>query len=139
MKSISPCGPERSASSHFHSPDDPLPMPESLEPLDRLMRTLTERARSLPEGSYTTKLMRGGVPALGRKIMEEAGEMVEAASEVGEEGRKHFVYEAGDLLYHAMALLAFRGVTLDEIAAELARREGTSGLAEKASRQSRPT
>jgi phosphoribosyl-ATP pyrophosphohydrolase len=114
-------------------------MPESLEPLDRLMRTLTERARSLPEGSYTTKLMRGGVPSLGRKIIEEAGEMVEAASEVGEEGRKHFVYEAGDLIYHAMALLAFRGVTLGEVAAELARREGTSGLEEKASRQSRPT
>jgi len=110
-------------------------MPESLEPLDRLMQTLTERARTLPEGSYTTKLLRGGVPAIGCKVMEEAAEMVEAASEQDDQGRQHFIYEVGDLLYHTFALLAYRGVTLDEVAAELARREGTSGLAEKASRK----
>ena len=110
-------------------------MPQSLEPLDRLMQTLSERARTLPEGSYTTKLLKGGVAAIGAKVMEEAAEMVEAAAEPGDEGRSHFIYETGDLFYHALALLAYRGVTLDEIAAELARREGTSGLAEKASRK----
>lgn len=110
-------------------------MPESLEPLDRLMQTLTERARTLPEGSYTTKLLRGGVPAIGAKVMEEAAEMVEAAMESDDEGRQHFIYEAGDVLYHTFALLAYRGVSLDEVAAELARREGTSGLVEKASRK----
>lgn len=109
-------------------------MPESLEPLQRLMQTLRQRAVEMPAGSYTTKLMQGGVPKLGAKVMEEAAELVEAAAEPGEQGRQHFVYEAGDLLYHALALMAYRNVTLDEVAAELARREGTSGLAEKASR-----
>jgi len=111
-------------------------MPQSLEPLDRLMKTLIDRAQTLPAGSYTTKLLQGGPPALGAKILEEAAEMIEAASEPGDAGRQHFVYESGDLLYHALALMAYRGVTLDEVAAELARREGTSGLAEKASRKS---
>ncbi len=64
--------------------------------------------------------------------------MIEAASESGDPGRAHFVYEAGDLIYHALVLLAWRGVDIDEVAAELARREGTSGLAEKANR-SRPS
>lgn len=112
-------------------------MPQSLEPLDRLMRTLTDRARTLPAGSYTTRLMQGGTAELGRKLREEAEEMIEAADEAGDAGREHFVYEAGDLIYHALALLAFRGVTLDEVAAELARREGTSGLVEKANRDRR--
>lgn len=111
-------------------------MPDSLEPLARLAQTLTRRAQTLPEGSYTTQLMRGGTAALGRKLLEEAGEMIEAADEPGDAGRAHFVYEAGDLFYHAIALMAFRGVSLDEVAAELARREGTSGLTEKASRRS---
>ncbi len=110
-------------------------MPQSLEPLQRLMQTLAERARTLPEGSYTTKLLKGGVPAIGAKVVEEAAEMVEAAGEPGDAGRAHFIYETSDLLYHAFALMAYRGVSLDEIAAELARREGTSGLAEKASRK----
>lgn len=110
-------------------------MPQSLEPLDRLIATLLERAKTLPEGSYTTKLMLGGTAALGRKLREEAEEMIQAADEPGDAGRAHFVYEAGDLLYHALALMAYRGVTLDEVADELARREGTSGLAEKASRK----
>lgn len=109
-------------------------MPTSLEPLDRLMQTLAERARTLPEGSYTTKLLRGGVPKIGAKVMEEAAEMVEAASEMDDAGRAHFIYETGDLLYHTFALMALRGVSLAEVAAELARREGTSGLVEKANR-----
>ena len=61
--------------------------------------------------------------------------MIEAADEQGQQGRDHFVYEAGDLIYHTLVMLAWRGVDLEEVAAELARREGTSGLVEKASRQ----
>ena len=108
--------------------------PPSLAPLERLMATLTERASDRPEGSYTTRLMEGGTKKIGAKILEEAAEMIEAADEAGESGREHFIYEAGDLLYHAFVLLAYRGVDLSEVAAELARREGTSGLVEKASR-----
>lgn len=109
-------------------------MSESLEPIARLMTTLRERAESRPVGSYSTKLLDGGVDKIGGKIMEEAAEMIEAASEEGDAGREHFVYEAGDLIYHALVLLAWRGVDLEEVASELARREGTSGLVEKANR-----
>lgn len=99
-----------------------------------MMRTIERRAEDLPEGSYTTRLLRGGVDAIGAKVREESEEMIEAAVEPGDAGREHFVYEAGDLMYHAMVLLAHRGVTLEEVAAELARRHGVGGLVEKASR-----
>ena len=79
--------------------------------------------------------MDGGVAKIGAKIREEAEEMIEAAGETGDEGREHFIYETGDLIYHAMVLLAWRGVDIDEVAAELARREGVSGLDEKAGRK----
>lgn len=109
-------------------------MSQSLQPLARLMQTLAERAATRPAGSYTTKLLDGGPQKIGPKILEEATELIEAADELGEEGRQHFVYEAGDLIYHTFVLLAWKGVSIDEVAAELARREGTSGLAEKANR-----
>ncbi|MCM2374865.1 phosphoribosyl-ATP diphosphatase [Aporhodopirellula aestuarii] len=109
-------------------------MPDSLAPLDRLMSTLAQRAADRPAGSYTTKLLDGGPEAIGAKIREEGEELIEAAGEPGDAGREHAVYEAADLVYHTLVLLAWRGISLDEVAAELARREGTSGLAEKASR-----
>ena len=99
------------------------------------MKTLTERAGNRPPGSYTTKLMEAGTAKIGSKILEEAAELIEAADEPGGKGRDHFIYEAGDLIYHTLVLLAYRGVSLDEVAAELARREGTSGLVEKANRK----
>jgi len=110
-------------------------MSQSLQPIARLMATLRQRAATRPAGSYTTKLLDGGVEKIGGKIREEAAELIEAASEEGDQGREHFVYEAGDLIYHTLVLLAWRGVDLDEVASELARREGTSGLVEKASRE----
>ena len=97
------------------------------------MQTLSDRALEMPENSYTTKLLSGGPAKIGAKIREEAEELIEAAGD-GDAGREHFVYEAADLTYHMLVLLAWRGVGLDEVAAELARREGTSGLVEKASR-----
>jgi phosphoribosyl-ATP pyrophosphohydrolase len=103
------------------------------------METLSERAQTRPPGSYTTKLMDGGTAKIGSKVREEADEMIEAAEEDGQAGRDHFVYEAGDLLYHTMVMLAYRGVDLSEVAEELARREGTSGLVEKASRDETKT
>lgn len=112
-------------------------MPDSLLPLERLMKTLRERAETRPSGSYTTRLMEGGPAKIGDKILEEARELIEAADETDSAGREHFVYEAGDLIYHTLVMLAYRGVDLSEVAAELARREGTSGLVEKASRENK--
>jgi phosphoribosyl-ATP pyrophosphohydrolase len=108
---------------------------ENLESLNRLMQTLRDRAEQMPEGSYTTKLMSGGPAKIGGKIREEAQELIEAADEAGDQGREHFIYEAGDLIYHTLVLLAWRGVDLSEVATELARREGISGLTEKANRK----
>ena len=109
-------------------------MTDSLLPLQRLMQTLAERAQTRPAGSYTTKLMEAGTGKIGEKILEEGRELIEAADEPGDAGREHFVYEAGDLIYHTLVMLAYRGVGLDEVAAELGRREGTSGLVEKENR-----
>lgn len=116
--------------------------------LDRLMLQIHERARTLPPGSYTTKLITGGVPAMGEKVLEEAGEVVEAAAALQAAQaaggsptsvdalaeRQHFIYEAGDVVYHLWVLLGSFGVTVDELRQELERREGTSGLEEKRQR-----
>jgi len=102
--------------------------------LDRLMVQLHERSASLPEGSYTTQLIRGGIPKIAGKIREESDEVIEAAGEPGEAGRAHLVREACDLVFHLWVLLATRGVTVQELRNELERREGVSGLQEKANR-----
>jgi phosphoribosyl-ATP pyrophosphohydrolase len=99
--------------------------------LDRLMEQIHQRIQDMPAGSYTTKLVNGGVPAIAAKIREEANELIEAADE---DDRKHFIYEACDLIYHTWVLLGLKQVTVDELRAELERREGTSGIAEKNSR-----
>jgi phosphoribosyl-ATP pyrophosphohydrolase len=102
-----------------------------MDAFERLMATLRERAETMPVGSYTTKLLQGGVDKIGSKILEESREVVEAAAELDEAGRAHFIYEVGDLIYHTMVMMAFRGVQWSEVEAELARREGVSGLEEK--------
>ena len=107
---------------------------DSSRPLDQLEATILSRQANPDEKSYTAKLLAGGVPKIAKKILEEAGELVEAAGEPAEEGRQHTICEAGDLLYHTLVLLASRGVRLAEVETELARRFGVSGLEEKASR-----
>lgn len=99
--------------------------------LDRLMQQLHRRVQDLPEGSYTTKLVRGGIPKIAEKILEEAHEVIEAAGEPGDGGKAHTVREAADVIYHLWVLLATRGIDLDAIRSELLRREGVSGLEEK--------
>ncbi|MCC6510072.1 MAG: phosphoribosyl-ATP diphosphatase [Pirellulaceae bacterium] len=115
---------------------------------DRLMNQVHLRAKTLPAGSYTTKLISGGVPAMGAKVTEEAAEVVEAAGTLASAmqtgsststealaARQHMIYEAGDVLYHLWVLLGSFGVSVDELRSELARREGTSGLEEKRRRK----
>lgn len=113
-------------------------MSQDARPLDLLEATIRERAADPDAGSsWTAKLLSGGVDRIGPKVTEEAAELVEAAAEPGDGGREHFVYEAADLLYHTLVLCRWRGVELAEIEQELARRFGTSGIAEKASRPGR--
>jgi phosphoribosyl-ATP pyrophosphohydrolase len=105
--------------------------------LDRLMAVIEDRKANPPAKSYTTSLLAGGVDKIGGKLLEEADELVEAAhtADAGQPEREHMIYEAGDVLYHLLVLLAYRDVRLAEVEAELARRFGVSGLDEKASRQ----
>jgi phosphoribosyl-ATP pyrophosphohydrolase len=99
------------------------------------MAVIASRKTAAPASSYTARLLAGGVPKIGAKITEEAAETVEAAGEPGDAGREHLIRETADLLYHLFVMLAHRDVTLADVEAELARREGISGLEEKASRQ----
>ncbi len=104
---------------------------------ERLMTEIYARVESRPPGSYTTKLLDGGVAKMGKKIMEEAAEVVDAAAVAEQSGspdNTHLIYEACDVLYHLWVLLGSRGVTVDQLRNELARREGTSGLEEKRQR-----
>jgi phosphoribosyl-ATP pyrophosphohydrolase len=105
--------------------------------LSRLEQLIADRQATRPVGSYTTKLLEGGLAALGPKVLEESRELVDAAGESGEPGRQHATHEAADVLYHMLVLLAWRGIPLSEVAAELARREGVGGLVEKQSRGAR--
>ncbi len=100
----------------------------------RLMAVIEDRKANPPAKSYTTTLLAGGVPKIGEKIVEEAAEVVEAAGERGDEGRKHLIYEAADLIYHLFVMLGFHDIKLAEVEAELARRFGLSGIDEKAAR-----
>lgn len=105
--------------------------------LDRLMNEIHRRCELMPEGSYTTKLIQGGIAKMGGKITEEAAEVIDAAEKSTAPDNQHLIYEACDLIYHLWVLLGSRGVTVDDLRNELARREGTSGLEEKRQRQNR--
>lgn len=105
-------------------------MPES-DIFDRLMDQIHQRALSMPEGSYTTKLIGGGPAKMGAKILEEVLETTLAANEPGDDGRAHLLCEACDVIYHLWVLLGSKGIHVSELRSELTRREGLSGLEEK--------
>lgn len=92
--------------------------------ISSLARTILARKSHPVEGSYTAKLFAGGVDRIGKKIGEEATEVVIAAKNAD---RGELVWETADLLYHALVLLAERGVSLDEVGAELSRRAKPTG------------
>ncbi len=107
------------------------------QPLDKLERTIADRAANPNEKSYTSQLLAGGVEKIGTKIVEEAAEVVEAAGESGPAGREHFIREVGDLVYHLMVLMRRQNCTLADLETELSRRFGVSGLEEKAARKNK--
>lgn len=99
--------------------------------LDALFETIISRKAGDPASSYTAKLVAGGAPLCARKLGEEAVETIVAALS-GD--RQALVSESADLLYHWLVLLAERGIDPAAVYAELERREGRSGIDEKASR-----
>jgi phosphoribosyl-ATP pyrophosphohydrolase len=97
----------------------------------RLFDVIRERQGSSPDSSYVARLMSRGTEKINSKITEESAEVCEAALE---ENRDHLVYEICDLMFHTFVLAVHRGISLEDIASELERRFGMSGLEEKAGR-----
>lgn len=99
--------------------------------LDQLADVIESRRGGDPARSYVAKLLAGHEDKVLKKIGEEATEVVMAAKDGQPE---KIVAETADLWFHSLVLLARHGLRPDDVMAELARREGVSGIAEKASR-----
>jgi phosphoribosyl-ATP pyrophosphohydrolase len=99
--------------------------------LDRLWEVIQSRRAADPETSYTARLFSRGRAKIAQKLGEEA---VEAVIEGVGNNPAALVGESADLLYHLLVLWAVAGVSPGDVAAELNRREGTSGIAEKRAR-----
>lgn len=102
-----------------------------MDTLSRLAATIAARCDADPDSSWVARLNAKGVPAIARKLGEEATETVIAALSGSHD---ELVGEAADMLFHLLVLLDAKGVGLAEVYAELERREGRSGIAEKAAR-----
>ena len=103
--------------------------------LDDLAHLIASRKSADPDSSWTAKLLGQGPEKCAEKFGEEA---IEAIIEAVKGDKARLTSEAADVLYHLLVMLAARDVTLDEVLAELGRRQGTSGLAEKANRKAAP-
>jgi len=99
--------------------------------LEQLAATIQARKSADPDSSWTARLLAKGPEKAAEKFGEEA---IEAIIEAVKGDRAALTREAADVLYHLLVMLAARDVTLDDVMAELERRQGTSGLAEKAAR-----
>jgi phosphoribosyl-ATP pyrophosphohydrolase len=99
--------------------------------LSRLAATIDQRRGADPDSSWTAKLLARGPEKCAEKFGEES---IEAVIEAVRGDPARLTAEAADVLYHLLVMCAARGVTLADIEAELTRREGTSGLVEKAAR-----
>lgn len=102
-----------------------------MDTLLRLEAIIAERRSVSPDASYVARLNAKGLPKIAQKVGEEATETVIAALS-GD--KAELTSEAADLLFHLLVLLGVKNIPLADVLAELDRREGTSGLAEKASR-----
>ena len=99
--------------------------------LTRLAETLEARKSADPQSSYVAKLYAKGMDSILKKVGEEAAETIIAAK--GGD-REQIIYETADLWFHSLVMLAHAGLHPDDVLNELARREGLSGLEEKAGR-----
>jgi phosphoribosyl-ATP pyrophosphohydrolase len=99
--------------------------------LNDVANTIAQRAKADPDSSWTAKLLAKGPEKCAEKFGEEA---IEAIIEAVKDNRDGLISESADVLFHLLVMLQSRGVSLDEVLAELDRRQGTSGIAEKAAR-----
>ncbi len=101
------------------------------EILQRLTALLEERKNADPKTSYVAKLYHKGMNSILKKVGEEAAETIIAAKDGSQED---LIYETADLWFHTMVMLSKAGLSAQDVLKELARREGLSGIEEKASR-----
>ncbi|KPN63402.1 phosphoribosyl-ATP pyrophosphatase [Aliiroseovarius crassostreae] len=99
--------------------------------LKTLEATIAARKSADPDSSWTARLLSKGPEKCAEKFGEEAIEAIIAAAK---NDRENLTYEAADVLYHLLVMLAARDVSLEDVLSELARRQGLSGIEEKASR-----
>jgi phosphoribosyl-ATP pyrophosphohydrolase len=99
--------------------------------LNRLADLLEQRKSADPQSSYVAKLYAKGMDSILKKVGEEAIETILAAKN---NDKQHLIYETADLWFHTLVMLAQAGLKPQDVMDELARREGLSGIAEKASR-----
>lgn len=90
--------------------------PGASQIFDELFSVIEQRRADMPAGSYTAELFRGGLEKIIDKVEEESAEVIEAAREKVD---SEIVWESGDLIYHLFVLLAYKGITLDQVAKEL--------------------
>ena len=100
--------------------------------LDKLYTVIENRMDDDIEKSYTAQLLAEGLPKIAQKVGEESVEIITAALS---DNKNKVIEESADLLYHLLVLWAKKGVVPEEVWDELSRREGVSGIEEKASRK----
>lgn len=103
--------------------------------LNRLAELLEQRKTASPDSSYVAKLYAKGTDSILKKVGEESAELIIAGKGGNNE---EILYETADLWFHSLVLLAHAGLTPQQVLDELARREGLSGLEEKAQREKKP-
>ena len=115
---------------------------DTLDVLNRVAAVIESRKGGDPDKSYVARLFHKGTDTILKKVGEEATETVLAAKDMAAEAcpehRKALVGEFADLWFHSMVAMAHLGIGPSDVVAELARREGLSGLEEFASRQAKP-
>ena len=106
----------------------------NMDMLHRISETLLARRKADPETSYTAQLLAKGPDAILKKIGEETAELIMA----GKEGKRlNVVWESTDVIYHVLVLLAFYGLSIEDVSQEMRRREGISGIDEKKARSAK--
>lgn len=95
-------------------------MSERLHPIDELFATIEERKATMPDGSYTARLLSQTIDRSAKKVTEEAGEFVIAAVSQSDQ---RVIEEAADLVFHTLIVLSARGLTPTQVYEELTRRQ----------------